>query len=186
MTPIFFVRIALYCTVYIQPQAFSEAQILKILWALSKCSLDIVQILPLLVNRLSRRYGHIRWAMTFACLADLQLIIKAHLIRGVSWKSMETDGKQSVIPAVQPFSYMSQPLLKAGSLTFYPLHVNFLNFIEDMRRVRIVKENAFLVYLPVMLSHTEETLKTGHLNRGRLLNGTESLRIIHECKEHVL
>lgn len=61
--------------------------------------------------------------------------MKGHPNQELRMKIMESDGNQSVIAAVQPFSDKSQTFLNAGSLTFYPVHINVLNFTEERRTV---------------------------------------------------
>lgn len=97
---------------------------------------------------------------------------------------METDGEWSVIATVQLVSNYSQTSLKAGSLTFFPLHINVLSFSEEIRRVQIVKGRTILACLPDMLSPIEETLKTGHLYQGRF-TWTDTLQTFYGCIKYV-
>lgn len=154
---ILFVEKCSNCSVYIQALAFLETYIIIINWGLSKRSFNTFWGLPIFVNRLPFRYGHIPWNQTLVCLAALRLNVLSKPIQikekiGRVWKLMQ----KSRLYLLYKFSEIcKKTTVKAGSLTFYPLHINDLNFTEKMRRAKYVNGRALLTYLPDMLIHIE-------------------------------
>lgn len=66
----------------------------------------------------------------------------------MTWGRRYINGKDSFIAAIQVFSDKSKTSLKAGSLTFYPVHITALNALEGKRKEHISKNRRLVAYLP--------------------------------------
>lgn len=113
--------------------------------------------------------------------------IKASQNRDICWRTLGRDGEQSCIGGLQLFSDKSQTSLKAGALSFYPLHVTLVNFLEDWRRQHICEGRTVTAYLPVgFLTQEKLDISTGSGKRKKRVTRLELLRALHECVEFVL
>lgn len=96
------------------------------------------------------------------------------------WKNASDNKLQSVVGFVQMYSEKSQISLKAGGLTFYPLHITLLNFSEKMRLLLISPGAPFPGYLSVAFhSNTSGTIESKSRRKG--YQRVEALRSLHEC-----
>lgn len=75
-------------------------------------------------------------------------------VSGICWKTLEMDGEKSCIGGLHIFSDKSKISLSGCSLVFYPLHVTYINFMEDVRRSHISSAKTVAAYIP---DHPEDT-----------------------------
>lgn len=66
-------------------------------------------------------------------------VINIHSHKESNWGRNKTNDEDSFIGPIQVFIDKFKPSLKAGSLSFYPLHIAALSFIEGQRREHISK-----------------------------------------------
>lgn len=85
----------------------------------------------------------------------------------VRWKTMESDGEQSIVSLNQLFIEKSQTYLKAGFLKFYPPLLIALNFADDACRYHITHHRILLPYFPVEFKYLEakSTVRDNHSAR---------------------
>lgn len=72
----------------------------------------------------------------------------------------EKDGRLLIIATIQEFSDKYLIYLRSEDLTLYPLHINALNFIEEVRREQNEINKPLLAYPPDTHEATEADLTT--------------------------
>ncbi|NJK52916.1 MAG: hypothetical protein HC936_08975 [Leptolyngbyaceae cyanobacterium SU_3_3] len=117
----------------------------------------------------------------FARDAVEQHIKSSEMLESI-WNIGSHDKWKSVVGCVQLYSDKSQTSLKAGGLTFYPLHITLMNFSEKIRRLQIMSGATVLGYLPVEFhSSSSDNLQANSKSKGQFRVG--ALRALHECIE---
>lgn len=80
-----------------------------------------------------------------------KISIEASNMSQINWRTYDFDGEDSFIELLQIVSDNSQTSLILSSFTFYPLHLNLVNFKESSRREKITSGRSIVVYLPIYL-----------------------------------
>ena len=67
----------------------------------------------------------------------------------VRWHEPYVDGEQSVVAFLQLYSDKSKTTMKMSGITFYPFHLNIMNFSEPMQSLMKNNGHTILAFLPV-------------------------------------
>lgn len=117
-------------------------------------------------------------------------IVKDCTDEGVYWRTQPKDGEKSCMGGLQIFSDKSQIALKAGTLSFYPLHMTLINFTEEARRCHIVERRTVVAYLPVTFQHADSddgnALSTTTRTKKRRIGRVDFLEGLHESISFVM
>ena len=105
----------------------------------------------------------------------------------VFWRNMKVHRSQSIMALLQLYSDKSQTSLSQNNFSFYPVHINFLNFKERVRREHISSGRSIFAYLPVQynISNDEEIIKNIEVNErkkgNKYVRRVQVLKALHEC-----
>lgn len=70
-------------------------------------------------------------------------------VRNVSWEYMESDGKKSLVTALQLVNRNSQVSSKAVAMSLYSLHIRALNSLLKSRQDQKTENRKLVAYYPV-------------------------------------
>lgn len=100
----------------------------------------------------------------------------------VCWFDEQASSTTSFAGLVQLYTDKTQTSLKNTAMTFYPLHVTFLNFSEQMRREIIVSGSSIVAFLPSTSVSIAVTETTGvNIAQTKLLSRQDRLKLLHSA-----
>ena len=108
--------------------------------------------------------------------AAIQSIVNNDSSDSVWWRTKSRDGEQSVPAFIQMYSDKSRTNLKAGGLTFYPLHILLMNIRHETAKRLISRGLTIVAYLPVRFYY--ETY-TGQISEDNIIERLAKLRNLH-------
>jgi len=109
-------------------------------------------------------------------------LIEMSATSNVRWHEPDVDGEQSVVAFLQLYSDKSKTTLKMSGLTFYPFHVNIMNFTEPMQNMMINHGHTILAFLPVEFM----TLSCGGDLVDAYIDRVSKLKAIHHVINQVM
>lgn len=114
--------------------------------------------------------------------------IKLSTDDSVFWRNRNEHDTESFVALVQLYSDKTQTSLNQSSFSFYPIHLNLLNFKESFRRENISSGRSIAAFLPVEyhFSNDEDVTHKKGVTGFKLTKRVHQLKALHQSVNYCM